>query len=283
MMMRRRDFFKKAFRYTAAGLLIPSVVGIWKPKPLLAARFFDGTNDYLSLASNANFEGFTAYTLTAWVYRTGTPSSDHARIISKANGSGSDDYHLGINADNDISARVRTDSGTTTVSGGVSAGIALNTWDHCLCLWDGTTIRTYVNANEKKNDTNTGTILNTSEALGVGGHVASTTRRLEGRVADAAIYAVALNTDEISMLAAGISPLRVRPSDLRGYWPIYGNSDPEPDFSGGGHNLTLNSAPPQADHAPVQAPFAFANERAFPTGAAPPASVIDRRRFIIPN
>jgi len=71
-----------------------------------------------------------------------------------------------------------------------------------------------------------------------------------GYFAEAAVWAVALTADEISQLAAGYSPLLVRPGSLRFYAPLFGrggaNADEE-DWAGG-LTLTQSSSPTVVDH-----------------------------------
>lgn len=71
-----------------------------------------------------------------------------------------------------------------------------------------------------------------------------------GYLADAAVWNVALGTEEISAYHRGVSPLRIHPSALVSYWPLHGLASPEPDYKVGGANpLTLVNSPPKApDH-----------------------------------
>jgi hypothetical protein len=71
-----------------------------------------------------------------------------------------------------------------------------------------------------------------------------------GRVAEAAIWTVALSAAEIDALWRGVPPGRVRPAALFLYWPLWGVAATEPDLSGNGRNGTVTGAT-AADHAPV--------------------------------
>ncbi len=98
-------------------------------------------------------------------------------------------------------------------------------------------------------------------------------------VAEAAIWSVALSDSQVASLAAGVCPLRIEPLNLKGYWPIFGVSDPEPDLSGFGNNATLeslNGLPALADHPPVQPMFGYDSSN-FDPGAA----VAAERRVIL--
>lgn len=62
-----------------------------------------------------------------------------------------------------------------------------------------------------------------------------------GDIAEAAIWSAALTAEEFAVLAAGASPLLVRPGALVNYWPIVGRHGPEIDLVGG-NDLTVNGA-----------------------------------------
>lgn len=75
----------------------------------------------------------------------------------------------------------------------------------------------------------------------VGGSLISTSsvgNPWDGDIAEAAVYNVALTDAEVAMLAAGYSPLMVRPDALVAYWDIVGNNSPETDGVGR-YDLTL--------------------------------------------
>lgn len=69
----------------------------------------------------------------------------------------------------------------------------------------------------------------------------------DGRIAEVALWNVALTDDEAASLAKGAYPPRVRPASLVGYWPLWGRYSPEVDIAGGA-NLTLTASPAAAAH-----------------------------------
>jgi hypothetical protein len=71
-----------------------------------------------------------------------------------------------------------------------------------------------------------------------------------GRVAEAAIWSVALADAEIAALAAGVLPYRVRPGSLLAYWPLWGQHSPEIDLAKGTFPLPVTGAT-LGNHAPV--------------------------------
>lgn len=73
-----------------------------------------------------------------------------------------------------------------------------------------------------------------------------------GLVADAAVWSDTLTASEVAALAAGVSPLRIRPASLVDYWPLQGIDSPERSWVSGGHAMTLTASPTLANHAPVE-------------------------------
>jgi len=75
----------------------------------------------------------------------------------------------------------------------------------------------------------------------------------DGEIAEAAIWNVQLSLTDIEALAAGFSPLFVRPDALKAYWPMGGAlsaNDSDNDIAGA-FNMTSSGSPTTADHPPV--------------------------------
>lgn len=81
-----------------------------------------------------------------------------------------------------------------------------------------------------------------------------------GQIAHPAIWNVALTDDEVAMLAAGISPLRVRPQSLVMYLPFLGRNGPEIDISSA-RTLAVTGATASSNEPPLIWPRA--QRRAF--------------------
>ncbi len=78
---------------------------------------------------------------------------------------------------------------------------------------------------------------------------------VSGRIAEAAMWDIALTDEEAIILAAGYSPLFVRPQSLVAYWPLIGRLSPEIDPVGG-FDMTLVNGPTHADHPRIIYPSA---------------------------
>ena len=104
---------------------------------LAAAIDFDGTNDYLSRASDltGNADGKT-FTFSAWIYET----SGNSKIYHIDNGSGSTRFQIafdGTGASSKLEITGTNASGTTVLNIDSLAGnLALNTWQHILVSID---------------------------------------------------------------------------------------------------------------------------------------------------
>jgi len=72
----------------------------------------------------------------------------------------------------------------------------------------------------------------------------------DGIIAELALYNVDLSAAEVASLARGVSPLRIRPGNLKFYAPLFGTGSPEPDYTAGQHPLSLTNAPTTAAHPP---------------------------------
>jgi hypothetical protein len=90
----------------------------------------------------------------------------------------------------------------------------------------------------------------------------------DGQVAEAFIYDVALTDEEIAALAAGYSPLLVRPQSLQAYWPLIRDEDQD---RVGGYDLTAFNTPTIAEHPPVIYPAQV--YQGFAAAGAPPAGL----------
>ncbi|GAI03312.1 unnamed protein product, partial [marine sediment metagenome] len=92
---------------------------------------------------------------------------------------------------------------------------------------------------------------------------------MDGYLAEAAVWNIALTDEEVATLAKGFSPLFVHPQNLVAYWPLIGKLSPEIDVVGG-YDVSLVNAPTFGGHTGViypTAPIVVAGG-----GAPPPPS-----------
>lgn len=96
---------------------------------------------------------------------------------------------------------------------------------------------------------------------------------MDGYLAEAAVWNIALTDGEAAILAKGFSPLFVHPQNLVAYWPLIGRLSPEIDMVGG-YDMALNNAPTLGGHARVIYPTTPIAVMA--GGAAPAPSRVPR-------
>ena len=153
-------------------------------------------------------------------------------------------------ANNSVVAQSVSNDGVTAGSAITSTTYAATTWTHLCGVWTSTASRTaYINGGSAVTETTTvaptgldrtnlGTRWNTTRGL-----------FLNGRLAECGIWNVALTADEVATLAAGYSPLFVRPTALVGYWPLFARGTNEEQWSGVSAFVPTNT-PTATQHPP---------------------------------
>lgn len=186
----------------------------------------------------------TPFTFAAWVRPTAVAS--YQAVLSISQNVGSANYHaLYLNPSAGVSAYSLAGGGTTgeATSGGT---MTANAWAHVAAVFSATTNRrAYLNG--------TGGTANTTTVNPGGlditqiGTLWTGTNPATADVGEAVIYGAALTDADLASLAAGVSPLLVRPDALVAYYPLLGQFSPEIDLVGR-NELTLNNAPAAAAH-----------------------------------
>jgi len=148
---------------------------------------------------------------------------------------------------------IATDNTGTNAIAVTSTGYSVNTWHHACAVFTSTSSRdAYIDG---------GSVGNNATALGTMmspnrtdiGRAVNASSYFSGRLAEVAIWNVALTANEVLALARGVSPLRVRPASLISYVPIWGLHSAEIDMKNSGATWTVTGAT-LANHAPVR-PF----------------------------
>lgn len=189
-----------------------------------------------------------------------------------------DTISLEVLSTNFLAAKVRDAAVAGTARATSSTSISANTWYHGCAVFTSSTSRDiYTNGGGSASNTTavTPSVNLTAAAYHGQGSFA------DGRIADCAAWNVALTTNEITALAAGMSPLRIRRASLMCYYPLYGFQSPEQDIIGA-NSMTLSNSPTQANHPPVGT---FSRRIAFNTNgllgtSAPPVTKTNRMLFI---
>jgi Concanavalin A-like lectin/glucanases superfamily len=246
-------FFEVVFLFVLFALLTGSA---------FAARSLDGSTQVI-FSSNccATIPSGTAISTAAWIYETGTSASVQG-VTQAVNDQFPGFYAYGVrlNASGAPQACINgnTGSGSTTCVTGTA--LSLNTWHHLGMVWDAasTLLRLYVDGAQIGTAVSTLTTATFVLPVGVGANYSggSVESYFTGRIAEAAIWGVALSAAEMSALAHGTPPSLVRPSQgpnttLFIYWPMHGLGSTEGNFAditGAVNNGGLTNAPPPAPH-----------------------------------
>lgn len=212
----------------------------------------------------------TALTFSAWVFldrnnavnvfaNKGTATATDRQFMFFTDASGKLGLIIGD------SAGIDQVTGATTVSTGV--------WAHVVGRKNGTgasALQVFLNGTSDASATSNKSIQNTTHDFLIG-YRASPAANCDGRIAELAVWNVALSDTDIAALAKGASPQLFQRAGLKGYWPLLGTGSPERDYSGGGsHGTVTGSVSAGTRHAPVM-PFVLPTRVPF---LAPATSVV---------
>lgn len=140
---------------------------------------------------------------------------------------------------------------TTFYSNDTTTGFTAGVWFHVAGVWVSATERyVYINGGSKGGGTGQSSVLFSAaiDRLSIGVFdTSSPSGYLNGRVAEAAIWNTNLSDAQVAALAAGGLPYTVQGANLAGYWHLFGNSSPEPDYTANNNALTVTGAT-QVDH-----------------------------------
>ena len=196
---------------------------------------FDGTDDYVEIANESNFDIGTACTITAWVYLEGLGEGNYGRIIDKASAVSStalDGFQFHCNTSNSFGAAVGC-STTNARSVSATSVLSLNVWTYLVMVFneDGSKkIKQYKDGVKLTLATDTagvGTIDHSSVNPRIGNYAGDTTRTFDGKIAVVSFYNRALSADEVSQNYEATKTRfvpRITKSGLVGNWDA---GDPE--------------------------------------------------------
>jgi Concanavalin A-like lectin/glucanases superfamily len=181
--------------------------------------------------------------MACW-FRTTTGAWKGLIDLANSAGGGTGEVGLGLTATgtgigaNRVVAEINGGTGGTSAVSTISHSQA-NVWEHAAAVFGSNTSRAaYLNGGNKGTATLSATPAGLNE-LFIGNDIFNDYH--DGAIADAAIWAAALDDYEIAALALGVSPLLIRPSALVAYWPLVGVTSPEIDLIGR-RELTVTGA-----------------------------------------
>jgi hypothetical protein len=201
--------------------------------------------DQIDAGTSFTLQPTATMTIAVWVYATAwTSTGGQNFMFFSADGGNLRRTYMDINngqtaGSTSFEVNFRGATGDTNISQG-SLTLSLNTWIHCAGVYSSSTGGTlYRNGSSVGSGANSGALIQNSGAHCLWGNDAANDRPWQGRLADAAMWNVALSNIEILALSMGARPWMIRRGSLVGYWPIDGFASPEPDLSGNAFNGTL--------------------------------------------
>lgn len=217
------------------------------------SRLFDDILSDRLVNANAVITGYP-FTLACWF------NSDNVSIsqvlISVGDTATADNYHYLRAAGSVASDPVQAGSAAsgTARNATSSTGYSLNTWHHAAGVFTAAADRAaFIDGGSKGTNTQSTTPAGL-DATAIGRLETSTpANHMSGMIAEAAVWDVALTDAEVAILAAGYSPLFVRPENRIAYWPLLGRTSPEIDIIGR-FEMTVTGAVVAA-HPRVRYPF----------------------------
>ena len=158
---------------------------------------FNGTTNYVSVPDANSLDLTNAMTLEAWVYPTAT-LANWQTVIAKET-TGNIVYSLYANGQNPAANRptaiIQTNVGRYYVQG--TAIVAPNVWTHLATVYDGSTLKMYVNGTQVGSVAASGSINVSAMPLKLGSN-AAWGEWYKGRMDDVYIYNRALTSTEIN-------------------------------------------------------------------------------------
>jgi concanavalin A-like lectin/glucanase superfamily protein/fibronectin type III domain protein len=151
---------------------------------------FNGAGGNVSVPDNASLDLTNASTLEAWIYPTSAPA--FAAVVAKERTGGGLPY--GLESASGVSdAYVNTGGNATARS---SSALPVSSWTHLAQTYDGAAVRLYVNGALAASTPATGSLLNSTDPLRIGGDQ-TWGEWFAGRIDEVRIYSRALSQGEI--------------------------------------------------------------------------------------
>jgi len=172
---------------------ICTVIGaLWRYQ----GRYLDGSDDIITIPTNAAFEVTEAISIELWFNKTANSTTTSGLVSKSPFGSAYGDWDISIStADQKISFRLNPIGGTITSA----AGISNATWYHLVCTYDRSNLNMYINTAAETPVAETDAIPANARDITLGQfYVAAAARRFNGVFGELRIYNRALNQAEVN-------------------------------------------------------------------------------------
>lgn len=212
----------------------------------MARYFISASTQYLT-NGNALITS-VPFTFACW-FNPSAAGVGTERGLMSVNVSGSADnvWLLGINTSNQILARVRT---TTQAASTTTATVATGVWQHAAYVTSTNASRfAYLNGVAAVENTTSRTPAGMNQTyIGRNVSLGAGIDLMNGGMAEAGIWNIALTTPDILQLSKGASPILIRPANLVAYIPLWGYANPEQDWWKNKREFVLTGSPGKTEH-----------------------------------
>ena len=158
---------------------------------------FDGSGDYLSLASSSALSFTGNFTLEAWVYVTLTPGASGMEVISKNVSGTTSWYSLAVTQSRTVTMTI-WDATNVSNQAATTGTIPLNTWTHISGGRNGSTVFVSINGTYTSASL-TVTPRTTDNAVTIGSNTNLSTAPFEGMISNARLSNIARYTANFSV------------------------------------------------------------------------------------
>ncbi len=183
-----------------------------------SSLYFDGDNDYVSIQNNAALQATSAITIEAWINATSWQNLMYkGSVISNSNNTGGDngfDIRAAENGKLELNLGIGGSWATVTTPAIMELGV----WYHIAAVYNGSTMKLYINGIERASVTQTGTISNFAGNLFFGECPGWNGRKFNGKIDEVRIWNIARTATEIVNTIN--ADLTGNETGLAGYWKL---------------------------------------------------------------
>jgi hypothetical protein len=236
------DFSGRGNSGTLTNISAPaSATSGWGNGKLGAGLNFDGSNDWVEVASNSAFGITGDITITAWIKLKAT--DDYGGILAKGNGTDSWDYEFFICGDSQCTAGSIGIYSSTVGNSFSNRGISDLNWHHVAVIRSGTTVTFYIDGESAGANSYFAAFSNNSYPIRIGtdGPTWNAVSAFNGSIDEVRLYNRGLTATEIrNLYNTGVTKFNSSNNNLIknglvGYWTFDGKdtTDKIYDVAGG--------------------------------------------------
>lgn len=167
---------------------------------VLTALEFDGVDDQVVCGDMDDIEGLSGLTIAAWAKPSVPKREGH--IASR----GTVQFWVSRRYGGSVSFKLETDKGwQEVVSGRSSVNLSGQAWTHLAGVYDGKTMKVYINGVEGASARQTGTTIGTDRKVALGNVVPEGQEFYKGLLCDIRMYERALSSEEIREIVSSRS------------------------------------------------------------------------------